>query len=458
MYWTVLLLHLFSLANCYVDPIMDFNDYTILSALPTTNEQIALLKKLKGNSFNLKLEFFNDVMLKKTLDFGIPSSKVREVQETLKSENLNSKILFADFQREIVKERKENPFQYRPHMKTGEFALNQYHRFEEIESYVKNLVKEFPDLVHTQLLGHTYQNREIFAVRIGQRNSNDKPIVYIDAGIHAREWVSSAAAVYIISQLVSNYNVDSAITELLSVYDWYIIPVLNPDGYVYTWTKNRIWRKNLARPAPYSGCLGVDPNRNFPIGFGGESTDDDPCTDEFMGLVPFSESESRAVKKFTESNARRIKAIFSLHSFGQLWMFPWAYSRNNTSDYSEMSHAANEAVDVLRLVHGVEYQVGPIHDVIYPAGGSSVDWQYNITRTPYVYGVELRDTGSSGFQLPQNQIVPTSEELWAAIQNVALRIQKNGNAVSREYEGSFYNKFIVYLMRLYKVLQSGNFI
>ena len=35
---------------------------------------------------------------------------------------------------------------------------------------------------------------------------------------------------------------------LLGHFDFYILPVLNPDGYVYSWTTNRMWRKNM-RPA-----------------------------------------------------------------------------------------------------------------------------------------------------------------------------------------------------------------
>ncbi len=40
-------------------------------------------------------------------------------------------------------------------------------------------------------------------------------------------------------QLIDDYgtNGDDIVTALVDLYDWYIIPVMNPDGYTYTWQK-----------------------------------------------------------------------------------------------------------------------------------------------------------------------------------------------------------------------------
>jgi murein tripeptide amidase MpaA len=304
--------------------------------------------------------------------------------------------------------------------RASSFALDQYHRFEEIEAYLKQLQRE-NSLVSLKLLGHTLENREINAVRISSGGDSKRPAILIDAGIHAREWVAPATALYLINTLATKYNSDPQVKTLVDSFDWYIVPVVNPDGYAYTWKTNRGWRKNRSRPQPFSGCYGVDPNRNFELGFGGASTSKNPCSDIYPGPSPFSESESRAVRKLTLDTVGRMRVIITLHSFGQMWMSPWGYVNSRPADYTKMTSAANKAVAALRAVHGTSYKVGAIYEVIYPTGGGSIDWQYSVGNTSYAYAVELRPNSNNfnGFELPRTQIIPTAQEIWAAVSTLA---------------------------------------
>ena len=59
------------------------------------------------------------------------------------------------------------------------------------------------------------------------------------------------------------------------------------------------------------------------------------------------------------------------------------------------------------------------------ASGSSEDWALGEAGIPYSYSVELRDTGRYGFLLPRDQILATSEEIWAFHQAVANYIIDN---------------------------------
>jgi murein tripeptide amidase MpaA len=52
---------------------------------------------------------------------------------------------------------------------------------------------------------------------------------------------------YIANQLVTLYDKDAVVTNLVDRIEWSIIPIVNCDGYVYTWTTNRLWRKNRYR-------------------------------------------------------------------------------------------------------------------------------------------------------------------------------------------------------------------
>lgn len=59
-----------------------------------------------------------------------------------------------------------------------------------------------------------------------------KPVVLIDGGSHAREWISPASLLCLMEHLATN-------PQMTDKIEWQIIPIINPDGYVYSYTKVR---------------------------------------------------------------------------------------------------------------------------------------------------------------------------------------------------------------------------
>lgn len=59
--------------------------------------------------------------------------------------------------------------------------------------------------------------------------------------MHAREWISIVVALFVARQLTENHKANQ---NLVADMDWYILPVANPDGYVYSYTKDRLWKKS----------------------------------------------------------------------------------------------------------------------------------------------------------------------------------------------------------------------
>lgn len=108
-----------------------------------------------------------------------------------------------------------------------------YWKFEEIEEYIEFLSKTTKLFVKKILIGTSYEGRPIHALTISLDDIvGNLPILFIDSGIHAREWAGHMSVLYLLSQLVENYSEN---IDLLEGVDWVVVPVVNPDGYVYTY-------------------------------------------------------------------------------------------------------------------------------------------------------------------------------------------------------------------------------
>lgn len=110
--------------------------------------------------------------------------------------------------------------------------------------------------------------------------------------MHAREWITPAVVTYLIRGLLDE-------RELLEQLDFYLLPVLNPDGYEYSHIKDRLWRKTRSpqRPANATAgqraCKGVDANRNWDSHWGERASTADPCSHNYPGPKAFSEPETK---------------------------------------------------------------------------------------------------------------------------------------------------------------------
>lgn len=72
---------------------------------------------------------------------------------------------------------------------------------------------------------------KVLKLSTGGRN---KPAIFIDGGIHAREWIAPATVLYMVELLLTGHK------NLLTNIDWYVLPVLNPDGYEFTHSKSSV--------------------------------------------------------------------------------------------------------------------------------------------------------------------------------------------------------------------------
>jgi len=147
-------------------------------------------------------------------------------------QNLAFETLIEDWQKLIDQEKFDIQQQREQHDST-DYDFETYHTFEEVVTFLKEEEEGNPAQINVTSLGKTYEGRDILLTKVSKSGSSgDKPIIYVNCAIHAREWITTAVCNWMIRQLTSSK--DSA---LLEKYDWWFVPIANPDGYVYSWTQ-----------------------------------------------------------------------------------------------------------------------------------------------------------------------------------------------------------------------------
>jgi len=276
----------------------------------------------------------------------------------------------------------------------------------------------------TFTIGTTYEGRPMEAIRLSTAPGTGKPILWFDGGLHAREWVTVSTVTYIADTLLRQYGINDDVTFMLDTFDVIVLPVANVDGYDYTWNTDRMWRKTRS-PNARSSCMGTDPNRNWAFHWAEAGSSPLACSDSYQGPSAASEVEVQALQSYLCGLGEDLKGYINFHSYSQLWMSPWGYTDELPPDYTQQNDLSKAAVTAIKNTHGMVYDYGTISNIIYPASGSSADYVYGVCGVKYSYGAELRDTGEYGFLLPPDQIIPTGEEILAAVIAMAKFIDAN---------------------------------
>ena len=295
----------------------------------------------------------------------------------------------------------------------GDF-FSTFRRLEEINAKFDALVAARPDLVTPFTIGTSLEGRPIRGIRITKAAAGS-PGVLFNATQHAREWGATTAVCYIADRLVNGYGSDPRITALLDRAWVDVIPVVNPDGYVYSWDVNRLWRKNRRNNG--DGSFGVDLNRNWAFQWGGGGASANPSDDTYRGPAAFSEPESAAMRDYFVANPTVVGHI-DFHSYSQLILSPWGYTTAAPPNAVGFSALGNEMKDSVLRVNGANYTTGPIASTLYVASGSSVDHAFGVHGV-ISWTVEVRDTGSYGFVMPAGEILPNATENFAAALDLA---------------------------------------
>ncbi|KFP31268.1 Carboxypeptidase A2, partial [Colius striatus] len=393
----------------------------VLRVKARNEEEIKKLQFLESLE-HLQLDFWvNPSTPALPVDVRIPANSIQAVKAFLESHGIEYSIMIKDLQVVLDKEKQDmDASQQRDRSSSSSsFNYGTYHTLDSIYAQLDHLASANSDIVTKLQIGESYEKRPLYVLKFST-GGNNRPAIWIDAGIHAREWVTQASAVWMAQKIASDYGKDPSITSLLNNMDIFLLPVANPDGYVFTHTTNRMWRKTRSR---HRGCLcvGVDPNRNWDAGFGGPGASSNPCSDSYRGPSANSEVEVKSIVNFIKNHGN-VQAFLTLHSYSQLLMYPYGYKCTEPADYAELDALGKAAARSIQSLYGTTFTVGSICTTIYQASGSSIDWSYDYG-IKYSFAFELRDTGRYGFLLPANQIIPTAEETWLGLTTIMEHVR-----------------------------------
>lgn len=382
----------------------------VYRVVPRTAEQVAALQTLHHEDHSVdwwKAHFGID----HEVSLHVPRTKFETLQPVLAAgTDLDWSVMVHDVQHLIDVQFDSNETQPYKSLTDQQFdCINRYTTWEVTDAWLDEVVRGSP-IARIVTIGTDLGGRIIRGVEFDADRTVTKPHYYLDGGIHAREWISPAVVKNFILNMINGHaqNRPGAL-EMLRLFRWTVVPVLNIDGYRWTWSNNRLWRKT--RRANPDGSFGVDPNRNSDIQWCGTGSSRTPSSDIYCGPSPFSEPCVAATRDYIQ-NLGNVKSYLNVHSFGQDLFIPFGYTTTPPTDNARITAGANAMAAAIRQTTGLNYRVWRGTGVL---SGDLSDFIKVRVGVPYVMVPELRDTGANGFLLPESQICANSQEIWEGI-------------------------------------------
>lgn len=282
---------------------------------------------------------------------------------------------------------------------------SKFHNFQEMIEAINVLKNKNKDIVHIESIGKSIEGRDILNIKLAANPDNElsQPAIVFMGTHHAREHLATEVPLLLAQYLVDEYNNgNESIRRLLETRIVHIIPMVNPDGVEWDISTGsyKMWRKNRVRNS--NGTYGVDLNRNYGYGWGGEGASSNPSSDTYRGTAPFSEPETSAIKKFVEDRPN-ITTLLSFHTFSKLILYPWGHKHEAIQN--EADRKVHEVM-ARTMAKWNGYKPQPASD-LYLASGDTTDWAYGEHKIiSFTFELDPSSMWEGGFYPGQNMIDP----------------------------------------------------
>eukprot|EP00516_Mucochytrium_quahogii_P007022 CAMPEP_0203749396 /NCGR_PEP_ID=MMETSP0098-20131031/3984_1 /ASSEMBLY_ACC=CAM_ASM_000208 /TAXON_ID=96639 /ORGANISM=" , Strain NY0313808BC1" /LENGTH=526 /DNA_ID=CAMNT_0050638451 /DNA_START=794 /DNA_END=2371 /DNA_ORIENTATION=- len=284
--------------------------------------------------------------------------------------------------------------------------------FAKSEEYLDLVAANYPEITKKRTIGWTVESRPMTGLCVGVCDSSvGVPETFLNGMHHSREGVSFMSLLYTLDRILEGYSrKDETTLLLLKTRRLWFLPIVNPDGYVYNEKKHPTGGGMQRKNRNQQGCstssrLGVDLNRNYDVCF--DLTDDgastNPCQEDYKGPSPFSEPETKAMKKFIEES--NFTTALNMHSYGKLLLIPYSCQSMHYPDPVDNAYYLKYAKDLSTVNH---FQIGrPYEPAInmYSVNGDAADWMFSKHR---IFAASP-EVGGGGFWPDKTKVVALSK-------------------------------------------------
>ena len=160
---------------------------------------------------------------------------------------------------------------------------NYYPSYLEYIEMMQSFADSFPDICKIHSIGTLSSGREILIAQISDNvgQKENEPSFLYTSSMHGDELAGYVLMLRLIDKLLSEYNTNNRIKNLINEIDIWINPLANPDG-AYAGGNQNVWYATR-----FNANL-IDLNRNYPDPQDGQNPDGNSWQDEtkfFMGLA-----------------------------------------------------------------------------------------------------------------------------------------------------------------------------
>ncbi|MBD3170326.1 MAG: T9SS type A sorting domain-containing protein [candidate division Zixibacteria bacterium] len=254
-------------------------------------------------------------------------------------------------------------------------TMGGFRTFDEIVAKLDSINTEYPTFTKIDSLGVSHEGRTIWAMKISDNVyiQEGEPEVLFTGITHAREPIGGEICIDFAEWLLDNYWSDPEAQYIVNNRQVWIVPCMNPDGYVYNQSTNPngggMWRKNRRNNG---GSYGVDNNRNYTYnwGYDNQGSSPDPSSNTYRGPSAGSEPENQAVMLLCQMHDFAFAIHY--HSGTNAVLQAWGYDNGH---FTPEQHLYRKFADSLATFSGYQ-DVGTTWQIMYKSNGNAYDYSY----------------------------------------------------------------------------------